>query len=171
MITLSGKTEQNDRLHDTKVLLKQYRRIAYSVQISEKELNLRMESEHGAKLSTLEANAELAGVDLTGTKLEGYTRSVIRSKKMLQIIQNALIIVRGDPDHGELMYYVLFYTYFSPVKPRNRESILAELDKLDYPMSLVTYHNYLNMAIKAIDHILWGYTARDCLDIIADYLP
>ena len=28
-------------------------------------------------------------------------------------------------------------------------------------MSMVTYHSYLNMAIKAIDRILWGYTARD----------
>ena len=60
-----------DRLHNTKFLLKQYRRIAYSVQVSENELNLRMEMEHGTKLSTFEANAELAGVDLTGTKLEG----------------------------------------------------------------------------------------------------
>ena len=66
-----------DRLHNTKFLLKQYRRIAYSVQVSENELNLRMEMEHGTKLSTFEANAELAGVDLTGTKLEGYTKSVI----------------------------------------------------------------------------------------------
>lgn len=32
-----------DRLHNTKFLLKQYRRIAYSVQVSENELNLRME--------------------------------------------------------------------------------------------------------------------------------
>lgn len=165
------KADSEDRLHNTKHLLKQYRRIAYSVQVSENELNLRMELEHGTRLSTFEANAELAGIDLTGTKLEGYTRSVIRSKKMLQIIQNALKTVRSDPDHGDLMYQVLYFTYFSPSKPRNREAILAELDKLDYPMSLVTYHSYLNMAVKAIDHILWGYTARDCTDIIKDFLP
>lgn len=159
-----------DRLHNTKFLLKQYRRIAYSVQVSENELNLRMEMEHGTKLSTFEANAELAGVDLTGTKLEGYTKSVIRSRKMLQIIQSALNTVRSDPDHGDLMYQVLYFTYFSPVKPRNREVILAELDKLSYPMSMVTYHSYLNMAVKAIDHILWGYTARDCKEIIEAFL-
>jgi len=43
---------------------------------------------------TLEVNAELAGVDLSGSKLEGYARTVIRSKNMLQIIKNALNTVR-----------------------------------------------------------------------------
>jgi len=37
------------------------------------------------RLSTLEVNADLAGVDLTGTKLESHARSVIRSKNMLEI--------------------------------------------------------------------------------------
>lgn len=169
---LEGKAKPSpDNTHNTKYLLKQYRRVVYSVQVSESELNLRMEMEHGMKLSTLEVNAELAGIDLTGTKLEGYAQSVIRSKNMLQIIQNALDTVRMDPEHGELMYQVLFLTYFSPVKPKNREVILAALDKQGYPMSMVTYHNYLNMAIKAIDRILWGYTARDCIEIVKAFLP
>ena len=38
-----------DRLHNTKFLLKQYRRIAYSVQVSENELNLRMEMDAAKK--------------------------------------------------------------------------------------------------------------------------
>ena len=31
--------------------------------------------------------------------------------------------------------------------------------------------SYLNMAIQAIDRILWGYTARDCMEIIKEFLP
>ena len=50
---------------------------------------------------------------------------------MLQIIDNALNTVRMDPDHGELMYQVLYLTYFSKKKPANREVILAELS---YPV-------------------------------------
>ena len=72
-------------------MLKQYRKVAYAIQISESDMNVRMEMEHGTRLSTLEVNAELAGVDLSGSKLEGYARTVIRSKNMLQIIKNALI--------------------------------------------------------------------------------
>ncbi len=160
-----------EKYHNTRHLLKQYRRVSYAISISESDMNVRMEMEHGTRLSTLEVNAELAGVDLSGSKLEGYARTVIRSKNMLQIIDHALETVRDDPDHGEIMYQILYLTYFSPKKPTNREAILQELDRLGFPMSMGTYHNYLNMSIRAIDRILWGYTARDCMEIIKQFLP
>ena len=136
----TAKRKDADKYHNTRHLLKQYRKVAYAIQISEADMNVRMEMEHGTRLSTLEVNAELAGVDLSGSKLEGYARTVIRSKNMLQIIDNALNTVRMDPDHGELMYQVLYLTYFSKKKPANREVILAELDRQGFPMSMVTYH-------------------------------
>ena len=165
------KRKPVEKYHNTRYLLKQYRKVAYAIQISESDMNVRMEMEHGTRLSTLEVNAELAGVDLSGSKLEGYARTVIRSKNMLQIIKNALNTVRLDPDHGELMYQILYLTYFSERKLANREAILAELERIGFQMSMVTYHSYLNMAIKAIDRILWGYTARDCMEIIKQFLP
>ena len=134
-------------------------------------MNVRMEMEHGTRLSTLKVNAELAGVDLSGSKIESYARTVIRSKNMLQIIENALDAVRKDPDHVELMYQILYLTYFTKKRLPNRDAILVELDRLGFPMSMVTYHSYLNMAIQAIDRILWGYTARDCMEIIKEFLP
>ena len=80
----------DERLHNTKLLLKQYRRVVYAVRVSEEELNLRFEMEHGTKLSTMEVNAALAGMDLSSTRLESYTRSIVRSKNMLEIINAAL---------------------------------------------------------------------------------
>ena len=102
------KRKPVEKYHNTRHLLKQYRKVAYAIQISESDMNVRMEMEHGTRLSTLEVNAELAGVDLSGSKLEGYARTVIRSKNMLQIIKNALNTVRLDPDHWELMYQILY---------------------------------------------------------------
>jgi len=64
------KKQKPDHFHNTKHLLQQYRRVAYAVKMSEADLNIRIEMEHGTKLSTLELNAELAGVDLSNTKLE-----------------------------------------------------------------------------------------------------
>ena len=169
---LSGKpVEKTQTFHNTKYLLKQYRRVAYSVKLSESELNLRVEMEHNMPLSTLEVNAELAGLDLSGTKNEGFTRSVIRSQNMLKIINEALNNVRDDPDRGDEMYQILYETYFTPRKPRNREVILIALDRAGFPMSSSTYHVRLNASINAIDRILWGYTARDCMDIIKSFLP
>lgn len=76
------KRKPVEKYHNTRHLLKQYRKVAYAIQISESDMNVRMEMEHGTRLSTLEVNAELAGVDLSGSKLEGYARTVIRSKNM-----------------------------------------------------------------------------------------
>lgn len=163
--------QPDERLHNTKLLLKQYRRVAYAVKISEEELNLRVEMEHGTRLSTLEVNAMLAGMDLSNTKAESYTRTVVRSKNMLEIINNALEAVRQDPDHGELMYQILYLTYLSPQKLKNRQRILDALEGAGFSISSTTYHVYLNEAIKAIDRILWGYTARDCMEIIKKFLP
>jgi hypothetical protein len=167
----ADEDERDDRLHNTKLLLKKYRRVAYAVRIAEEELNLRMEMAHGTRLSTLEVNAELAGMDLSNTRLEGYTRSIVRSRNMLEIITSALESVRQDPDHGELMYQILYLTYFTPQKLRNRDCILTELEKAGFPLSATTYHVYLKAAIEAIDRILWGYTARDCMEIVKQFLP
>lgn len=167
----SKQPQHEDHFHNTKMLLRQYRRVAYAIQMSESELNLRMELEHGVHLSTFKINAELAGIDLSNTKVESYTRSIVRSKTMLEIISHALESVRLDPDCGEKMYHVLYETYFTPLKPKNRDEILRALEKHDIPMSSTTYHVWLRTSIVALDRILWGYTARDCAEIVHDFLP
>lgn len=162
--------KKDQRFHSTKYLLRQYRRVAYAVQISEEDLNLRVEMAHGTSFSATEVNAELAGIDLSNTKLEGYTTSLIRSQNMLRIIRRALDAVRADPDDGERLYQILYVTYFEPQKPVSREAILDELNQLGYQMSLATYHTHLRKAIYAMDRILWGYTARDCMEIVKNFL-
>ena len=38
------------------------------------------------------------------------------------------------------MYQILYLTYFSERKLANREAILAELERIGFQMSMVTYH-------------------------------
>ena len=122
--------EPRDHFHNTRYLLRQFRRVTYAIKVSEADLSLRMEIEHGVQMSALEVNAELAGVDLSGSKLESYSKSIVRSRKMIKIIENALDTVRLDPDHGELLYQILYLTYFTERKPQNREVILNQLDRI-----------------------------------------
>ena len=105
----AGETE--DHFHDTRLLLRQYRQISYAVKLSEKDLGDRTEKEHRIRMSVLEINAALAGIDLSGSKLESYTKSICRSRSMLRIIENALELVRMDPDNGELLYQILYLIY------------------------------------------------------------
>lgn len=52
----TAKRKDADKYHNTRHLLKQYRKVAYAIQISEADMNVRMEMEHGTRLSTLEVN-------------------------------------------------------------------------------------------------------------------
>ena len=90
---------------------------------------------------------------------------------VMEIINHALEYVKEDPDRGDLLHAVLEQTYFTTRKPRNREEILIALSRRGFDMSMASYHIYLKQAIRAIDRILWGYTARDCMDIIKQFLP
>ena len=160
-----------ERFHDTKKLLSQYRRIQYAVETSAEEINARMEIDHGTQLFVEQINAELAGIDLSGTKLEKYAQCVIRSKNMLSIIDSAMERLKRYPNRGELYYHVLYQTYFTKSKPRNRDCVIVELEKLGYPMSASSYYNHLSSAIRSLDSILWGYTAREYMDIIDQFIP
>lgn len=155
----AGDTE--DHFHDTRLLLRQYRQISYAVKLSENDLGDRTEKEHRIRMSVLEINAALAGIDLSGSKLESYTKSICRSRSMLRIIENALELVRMDPDNGEMLYQILYLTYFCDQRLPSRDAILIALSRKGFAMSPPTYHKYLKLGILAMDRILWGYTALD----------
>ena len=70
--------------------------------------------------------------------------AVSDKQELLEIIKNALEAVRLEPAHGELLYMLLYLTYFSEPKPKNRDAILSQLDRMGYPMSVSSYHNNLN---------------------------
>mgnify|MGYP000758142960 CR=1 FL=1 len=89
----TAKRKDADKYHNTRHLLKQYRKVAYAIQISEADMNVRMEMEHGTRLSTLEVNAELAGVDLSGSKLEGYSKTSGGMSNMGRFINLGIAIV------------------------------------------------------------------------------
>ncbi len=161
---LHGPEAREDTYHNTKRLLRQYRRVEYAVRMSEEEMGLRAEADYGIALSPLEVNAELAGIDLSGTRLEGYTRSIVRSKRILEVINNALERVKENPERGDELYEVLYQTYFTPKKARNREDLLNALARKGFAMSKSQYYVMLKKSVEVIDKLLWGFTAKDCLE-------
>ena len=48
------KRKPMEKYHNTRHLLKQYRKVAYAIQLSESDMNVRMEMAHGTRLSKLE---------------------------------------------------------------------------------------------------------------------
>ena len=94
--------------------------------------------------------------------LENYARALERSKKMMQIIDTAIDLMRRKHKKGEFYYWILYYAYLSPQQCENAGAILQSLETKGISISLRTYYVHRDEAIEVLSSILWGYTSQDC---------
>lgn len=167
MSSSSKKAYRSAHFHDTLMLLKKFRDVSWSVEISSKSLHDEIYAECGCSPDVL-----LDGLNITnsGPRLEGYARSLARSKKMLQILTYAIDVMRSRHKNGELYYWVLYYTYLSP-QAESLPNILNLLNEKYSMMSSRTYYLRRAEAIEVLSSLLWGYTSSDCEDILDLLIP
>ena len=94
--------------HDTWTLLKNYRSVSWSIEVSDYNLQAEFRTEYGCA-----SEAVLDGLEASNsnTHLESYVHSLERSKRMLQLINSAIDLMRKKHEKGELYYWILYYTY------------------------------------------------------------
>ncbi len=107
-----------------------------------------------------------AGADLHGTRIESFARSLERSRRMMQLLDTAIQLMRRRHKKGELYYWVLYYTYLSPQAYDSYHEILHALEAHFPPMSRRTYYTHREDAIQTLSSVLWGYTSRECAEVL-----
>lgn len=167
MSSTRKKADRSAHFHDTLTLLKKYRDVSWNVDISSKSLHDEVYAEYG---SSSEVILDELGITGSGPRLEGYARSLARSKKMLQILSSSIDLMRDRHKKGELYYWVLYYTYLTP-KAESLPNILNLLNEKFPIMSTRTYYLRRAEAIEVLSSVLWGYTSSDCEDILNLLLP
>ena len=80
------KTEEQKRYeqklyHNTEVLLRKYRDVVWSLEISAIQAQMNFEFEMGSKLDEFLGMSYAAGADLTGTDIQEQIRTLERNKK------------------------------------------------------------------------------------------
>ena len=157
--------------HNTEKLLKKYRDVVWSVEASTLQAKINFELEFECGIDEFLEMSYAAGADLSGTDLEQHMRTIERSRKMLKIIENAVDILRRKHKHGEIYYWILYYTYLSEQEPLNADAILDQLCETLAPvtMSWKTYYRKRKEAIDCLSTILWGYTSNDCANIVNEF--
>ena len=145
--------------HDTWTLLKNYRSVSWSIEVSDYNLQAEFRTEYGCA-----SEAVLDGLEASNsnTHLESYVHSLERSKRMLQLINSAIDLMRKKHEKGELYYWILYYAYLSPQQCENAGAILHSLETKGISISLRTYYVHRDEAIEVLSSILWGYTSQDC---------
>ena len=165
------KVTEDSRYHNTWKLLKKYRDVVWSMDLSVEHLKNEFQIEYGSSIDDFLESVYLAGADLSGTDLEQYARSIERSNKMLTLIRNAVELMRSRHKHGEVYYWILYYSFLSPQKLNNVEEILDHLSPHIRELSFMTYYRKRRQAVETLSSILWGYTSQDSLGLLDLFVP
>lgn len=162
---------EDPRYHDTRRLLRKYRDVTWSLELSVQKLKSQFQVEYGTDIEEFLDSVYLAGANLGGTDLEHHAQCIERSHKMLKLLDNAVELLRTRHKNGEAYYWVLYYSYLSPQQYQNTEEIIEQLRPHIRDISRATYFRKQEKAVEALSSILWGYTSQDCVAILSDFIP
>ena len=162
---------EDPRYHDTWRLLKKYRDVVWSLEVSVQQLRNKFQIEYGSSIEDFLESIYLAGADLSGTALEHHAQCVERSHKMLKLVENAVELLRVHHKNGEEYYWLLYYTYLSPQKLKNLDEIIDQLRPHIRDISPRTYYRKRSAAVEALSSVLWGYTSQDTMRILEEFFP
>lgn len=162
---------EDPRYHDTWRLLKKYRDVVWSMELSVQQVRKTFQIEFGSSIEDFLESIYLAGVELTGTEIENHARCIERSNKMLTLLKNAVDTLRIRHKHGETYYWLLYYSFLSPQQFRNVDEIIEQLRPYIQDISIPTYYRKRKLAVEALSSILWGYTSQDCMSVLEKFFP
>ena len=160
------KMVQDERYHDTLLLLKKYRDVVWSLSMSVEHVKSDFRTYYGGSIEDFLDSVYVAGADLSGTDIEERAKCIERSHKMLNLVDDAAATMRYKHKNGELYYQVLYFNYFSAQEYHSQDAVLEALEQTGYPMCRKTMIEYRNHAVNLVSSFLWGYTARDTKDIL-----
>ena len=162
---------ENTLYHDTWTLLRKYRDVVWSLELSVQKVRRQFQIEYGSSIEDFLESIYIAGVELDGTDIAEQAKSIERSNKMLKLVDHSVNLLREKHKNGEEYYWILFYSFLSPQQYRSTEVIIKELEPHIREISFRTYYRKRREAIDAFSSILWGYTSRDSLAILDKFFP
>ena len=150
---------------NTEMLLKRYRDVVWSIEVSKLHLN----TNNNTKLDEFLELSYAAGADLTNTKIAEQERIIEKNKKLLSLIDKGLELVRKKQKYGEEYYKVIYYTYITDEQLNGCNDILDKLEEEGLILTEKTYFRRKSDAIKLLGEILFGcseYVIKDVFELL-----
>ena len=139
--------------------------------LSEQQVKRRFQMEVGSSIEDFLESIYLAGVDFSDNGIEEQARSIEKSYQMLKLLETSVNIMRNKHKHGEMYYWLLYYSYLSPQQYRNVDEIIEMIRPHVSDISERTFFRRRKNAVEALSSILWGYTSRDSLSLLEQFFP
>ena len=165
------KVTENPLYHDTWKLLRKYRDVVWSLELSVQQVRKKFQLEYGSSIEDFLDSIYVAGVNFADTEIENHAQCIERSYKMLKLLDDAVDLLRSKHKYGESYYWLLYYTYLSPQQLHNSYEIIEKLEPHIRDISHRTYYRKRQLAIEALGSVLWGYSSQDSLAILDQFFP
>lgn len=162
---------EDQRFHDTYLLLKKYRDVVWGLELSVQQVKRRFQMKVGSSIEDFLESIYLAGVDFSDNGIEEQARSIEKSYQMLKLLEVSVNIMRNKHKHGEMYYWLLYYSYLSPQQYRSVDEIIEMIRPHVSDISERTFFRRRKNAVEALSSILWGYTSRDSLSLMEQFFP
>ena len=168
----TAKAKQNylDCYHDPERLLKAYRDVRWNLKLSMEHHRQDFEDEYGMSITEYLDDVYAAGVEFTGTKLEHHANSMKRTAQMLKLIDTAVHLIRDHNSEGEAFYWILYYSYFSPLKLSSVDEIIDRIQMHIPYATRDTYYRHRKRAIQTFASVLWGFTTKNEIEVLAAFV-
>ena len=109
--------QEDPRYHDTWKLLKKYRDVVWSLELSVQQIKSQFQIEYGSSIDDFLDSIYMAGADLGGTQIENHARCIERSHKMLTLVGNSVDLLRNRHKNGEMFYWLLYLSLIHISEP------------------------------------------------------
>ena len=119
MGTREKKTVTDNPLyHDTWRLLKKYRDVVWSLELSVQQVRNKFQIEFGKSVEDFLESIYLAGADLSGTDIENHARCIQRSAQMIKLVDGAMELLHTRHKEGEAYYWLRSKEHTSELQSR-----------------------------------------------------
>lgn len=137
--------------HNTELLLKLYRKVLFRVNQKLDQANEEAYLVDRQELTTYIAT--MTEFDTKNRKAKIYEKllSMGTSLCLLEVMEEALVVLKRYPDGGDIFYRILRFAYFDSIKMTHEE--IMEYCNL----APTTYYRYRRNAVKTYAAMLWGY--------------
>ena len=163
--------EEDPRFHDTYKFLRRYRDATYSLKVVVHQMEKQFRLKYGTSVDEFLDSIYAAGANLSGDDIEERAKSIERSNRMLKMLDSSVDLLRTNHKHGEQYYWILYYTFLSSQELKGTNEIMEALRPHISNISYRTYYRKRHAAIEALSTILWGFTAKETIEILNEFFP